>query len=73
MSGQQLIKNVWIDNKSAGLRNVRIDQKSSAHRGCRDGTQNNSLSKLSGWNKRQQVTGKIVIHIKSAADRKYQE
>jgi hypothetical protein len=58
MSGQQLIKNVWID------------QKSSAHRGYRNGTQNSSLSKLSGWDKRQQITGKVRIHIKLAADRK---
>jgi hypothetical protein len=58
MSGQQLIENVCID------------QKSSAHRGYWNVTQNSSLSKLSGWDKRQQVTGKVTIHIKSAADRK---
>jgi hypothetical protein len=58
MAGQQLIENVWID------------QKSSAHRGYRNGTQNSSLSKLSGWDKRQQVTSKVTIHIKSAANRK---
>jgi hypothetical protein len=58
MSGQQPIKNVWID------------QKSSAHQGYRNGTQNSSLSKLSGWDKRQQITSKVRIHTKSAADRK---